>query len=61
MPITCFIIILLTFLEKLENLADNDSALVAQNSNYHGFFVFQELLCSQQKCGISWANFKKII
>ena len=46
-------IILKTFLEKLENLAYYDSTLVDQNSNYHGFFVFQKLLCSKEKRGIS--------
>ena len=42
-------IILMTLLQKLENLAYNDSTLEVQNSNYHGFFVFQKL----QKRGIS--------
>ena len=46
-------IILRTFLEKLENLAYNEIALVDQNANYHGFFVFQKLLRSQQKRGVS--------
>ena len=44
-------IVQMTFLEK--KLAYNDSTLVDQNSNYHGFFVFQKLLCNQQKRGIS--------
>ena len=45
-----------TFLEKLENFAYNDSTLVDQNSNYHGFFVFLKLLCSQQN-----AEFHRLI
>ena len=42
-------IILLSFLEKLKNSEYNISTLVDKNANYHGFFVFQKSLCSQQK------------
>ena len=49
-------IILIPFLEKLENLAYNDSTLVDLNSNYHGFFVFQKLLCGRATA--SWPTLR---
>ena len=56
---THYMIILMTF-NFLENFAYNHSTLVDKNPNYHRFFVFEKLLCSQQKRRISLAKFRYI-
>ena len=53
-------IILMTFLEILENFADIIYTSEKQKSNYLVFFVFLKFLCSQNagQYHILWAKFQ---